>query len=53
VVVALFFLASFFPVGVFLLPTDYWLKWVGWVDLGLLAAAVLLWVTARRVATSP
>ena len=53
VVVALFFLASFFPVGVFLLPTDHWLKWVGWVDLGLLAATVLIWVTARRVTTSP
>lgn len=50
-VVALLFLASFFPVGVFLLPTDHWLKWVGWVDLGLLAAAVLLWATARRDAT--
>jgi len=46
-VVALFFLASFFPVGAFLLPTDHWLKWVGWADLGLLVAAVLIWATAR------
>jgi hypothetical protein len=52
-VMALMFLASFFPVGVFLLPTDHWLKWVGWVDLGLLAATVLIFATARRVATSP
>lgn len=52
VVVALLFLASFFPVGVFLLPTDHWLKWVGWVDLGLLVSAVLMWATARRVAVA-
>jgi hypothetical protein len=52
-VVALLFLASFFPVGVFLLPTDHWLKWVGWADLGLLVSAILLWATARRVAIAP
>jgi hypothetical protein len=52
VVLALMFLASFFPVGAFLLPTDHWLKWVGWVDLGLLAAAVLIWASARRMAVS-
>lgn len=52
-VVALLFLASFFPVGVFLLPTDHWLKWVGWIDLGLLVSAVLLWTTARRVVVAP
>ena len=51
-VLVLLFLASFFPVGAFLLPTDHWLKWVGWVDLGLLAAAVLIWVTRQRVAVS-
>jgi len=48
----LLFLASFFPVGAFLLPTDHWLKWVGWVDLGLLVAAVLLWLTRRREVVS-
>ena len=51
-VLALFFLASFFPVGVFLLPTDHWLRFVGWADLGLLVAAVLIWATARRVSLS-
>jgi hypothetical protein len=50
VVIALLFLASFFPVGAFLMPTDHWLKWVGWVDLGLLVSAVLLWSTQRRTA---
>jgi len=49
-VVALLFLASFFPVGVFLLRVDHWLKWVGFVDLGLLAAAVLILVTRRAAA---
>jgi hypothetical protein len=48
VVLVLFFLASFFPIGAFLMGTDHWLKWVGWGDLGLLAAAVLMWATARR-----
>jgi len=48
VVLVLFFLASYFPIGAFLMGTDHWLKWVGWGDLGLLAAAVLLWATARR-----
>lgn len=48
-VLALLFVASFFPVGAFLMPTDHWLKSVGWLDLGLLAAAVLIRVTARRV----
>jgi hypothetical protein len=50
-VIALLFLASFFPVGAFLMPTDHWLKWVGWVDLGLLLAAVLIWIS-RRGATA-
>jgi hypothetical protein len=52
VVLTLLFLASFFPVGAFLIPTDHWLKWVGWVDLGLLAAAALIWPTSRRAAAS-
>jgi len=51
-VIALLFLASFFPVGAFLMPTDHWLKWVGWVDLGLLVAAVLIWVTRRPAAAA-
>jgi hypothetical protein len=48
VVLVLFFLASFFPIGAFLMGTDHWLKWVGWIDLGLLGAAILIWATARR-----
>jgi hypothetical protein len=51
-VLALLFLASFFPVGAFLMPTDHWLKWVGWADLGLLLAAVLIWLTGRRASVS-
>jgi hypothetical protein len=47
-VIALAFLASFFPIGVSLLPRDHWLHWVGWLDLGLLVAAILLLATGRR-----
>lgn len=49
VVIALVFLASFFPIGVSLLPRAHWLHWVGWLDLGLLVAAVLIWATRRRM----
>jgi hypothetical protein len=48
IVIVLAFLASFFPIGVSLLPRDHWLQAVGWLDLGLLAAAVLIWATRRR-----
>jgi len=50
VVIALAFLASFFPIGVSLLARDHWLQWVGWLDLGLLASAVLIWLSAPREA---
>ena len=50
IVIVLAFLASFFPIGVSLLPRNHWLQAVGWLDLGLLAAAVLIWATRRRVA---
>jgi hypothetical protein len=52
-VVALLFLASFFPVGAFVMPTDHWLKWVGWIDLGLLVAAVLIFLSRERVTAAP
>jgi hypothetical protein len=52
VVVVLLFLASFFPIGAYLMPADHWLRWVGWVDLGLLVAAVLIWVTRRAAPTN-
>jgi len=46
-IVVLLFLASFFPIGAFLMSADHWLRWVGWVDLGLLLAAGLMWSTRR------
>jgi hypothetical protein len=52
VVLTLLFLASFFPVGAFVMPTDHWLKWVGWLDLGLLLAALLIWFSSRRAAVA-
>jgi hypothetical protein len=48
-VIALAFVASFFPIGVSLLPRDHWLQWAGWLDLGLLVAALLIWTTRSRV----
>lgn len=48
VVVFLFFLASFFPIGATFLIQPDWHKWVGWGDLALLGAAILMWATARR-----
>ena len=48
-VIALAFVASFFPIGVSLLPRDHWLQWAGWLDLGLLVAALLIWSTRSRV----
>ena len=47
VVVVLAFLASFFPIGMSLMPRDHWLQWAGWLDLGLLLAAVLMFATRR------
>jgi hypothetical protein len=52
VVVVLLFLASFFPIGAYLMSADHWLRWVGWLDLGLLLAAVLMWVTRRAAPAS-
>ena len=47
--IVLAFIASFFPIGVSLLPRDHWLQWAGWLDLGLLVAALLIWATRRRL----
>ncbi|RPI61400.1 MAG: hypothetical protein EHM50_05730 [Lysobacterales bacterium] len=52
VVIALVFVASFFPIGVSLLPRDHWLQSVGWLDLGLLVSAVLIWLGRPRAAAS-
>lgn len=52
-VIALVFVASFFPMGVSLLPRTHWLQIAGWLDLGLLLAAVLIWATRRRAAAVP
>ncbi len=49
-VIALAFVASFFPIGVSLLPRDHWLQWVGWLDVGLLVSALLIWLTRRGTA---
>jgi hypothetical protein len=51
-VIALVFVASFFPIGVSLLARDHWLQWVGWLDLGLLASSLLIWLGRPKAAAS-
>jgi adenosine/AMP kinase len=46
-VVMLVFVASFFPVGVVLVTAEHWLRWIGVLDVGLLVAAVGMWLSAR------
>jgi hypothetical protein len=52
-VVVLLFLASFFPIGASLIRIDHWLRAVGWLDVGLLVAAALLWSTRARGGAAP
>ena len=47
-VVVLLFLASFFPVGASLIRIDHWFRIVGWLDVGLGVASLLLWLTRPR-----
>jgi hypothetical protein len=42
------FVASFFGVGAFALNVDHWFRVFGALDLLLLAASVMIWVSARR-----
>jgi hypothetical protein len=46
-VLLLIFIASFLPVGGYLLGVDHWLRWLGALDLMLLLAAGLIWWGAR------
>jgi hypothetical protein len=48
-VVMLGFLASFFPVGLSMLPSADWVRWIGYLDVALFVGAVLIWFTARTV----
>lgn len=49
VVVTLVFIVSFFPIGAALLTADHWLRWIGVLDIALLASAVGIWLSARRI----
>lgn len=42
------FLASFLPVGAVLIQVELWFRWVGALDLALLAATALIWLGARE-----
>jgi hypothetical protein len=52
VVLFVAFLASFLPVGAYLLYVRDWPRWIGVLNLILLAASILLWQSARRRSTS-
>jgi hypothetical protein len=54
-VVVLLFLASFFPVGTlsFALTRHHWFYWVGWLDIGLIVAAVPMWLTRTVAPPAP
>jgi hypothetical protein len=53
VVLFVAFLASFLPVGAFLLYVRDWPRWIGILNLVLLAASILLWQSARRRRSEP
>jgi hypothetical protein len=40
------FIASFLPVGAYLIQADHWLRWIGFLDLILLGAALSTMVAA-------
>lgn len=43
------FLASFLPVGAYLIRVNHWLQWIGVLNLALLVAALMtLWAGGRR-----
>jgi hypothetical protein len=48
VVLFVAFLASFLPVGAFLLYVEDWPRWIGVLNLALLAASILIWQSGRR-----
>jgi hypothetical protein len=53
VVLFMAFLASFLPVGAFLLYVRDWPRWIGVLNLALLVASILLWQSARRIRSQP
>lgn len=53
VVLFIAFLASFLPVGAYLLYVRDWPRWIGILNLVLLAASILLWQSARRARSRP
>lgn len=53
VVLFVAFLASFLPVGAYLLYVRDWPRWIGVLNLVLLVASILLWQSARRRRSPP
>lgn len=53
VVLFVAFLASFLPVGAYLLYVRDWPRWIGVLNLVLLGASILLWQSTRRRRSPP
>lgn len=53
VVLFVAFLASFLPVGAYLLYVRDWPRWIGILNLALFLASILLWQSARRGRSAP
>ena len=51
-VVFVCFVASFFGVGAFALNVDHWFRIFGILDLALLAASVMIWLSTRQRETT-
>ncbi len=43
IMLIIFFAISFLPIGLYVLTIPHWLRWVGLVNLGYLAAGLLIW----------
>lgn len=52
VAIVVMFVLSFLPIGIYLLGSSHWLRWIGVANLGFLLAGVMLWLATPK-ATQP
>ena len=48
VVVFIVFVASFMPVGAYLLGVSHWTRWIGVIDVMFLLAGLMIWIGSRQ-----
>ena len=51
-VLMVLFMASFFPVGLYLFGVPHWVRWIGAFNLGYLIAGFVIWRTRRSLSES-